>query len=69
VGHREEEPTEGEAQIMASPLRRGGEYNNVYSVGVTANKELRIVETINVAMTPRHPLGMTPSALALTARI
>ena len=25
-----------------------------------------MLETINVAMTPRHPLGMTPSALALS---
>ncbi len=24
-------------------------------------------ETINVALTPRHPLGMTPSAVALNA--
>ena len=40
--------------------------NNVYSVGVTESNELRVLETINVAMTPRHPLGMTPSALALS---
>jgi len=39
--------------------------NKVYVVGVTEAKELRQVETINVAMTPRQPLGMTPSALAL----
>ncbi len=41
--------------------------NNVYVVGVTASNELQQIETINVAMTPRRPLGMTPSALALTA--
>ncbi len=41
--------------------------NNVYSVGVTESKELRRLETINMAMTPLQPLGMTPSALALTA--
>jgi YVTN family beta-propeller protein len=40
--------------------------NNVYAVGVTESKDLRVVESINVAMTPRHPLGMTPSALALS---
>jgi YVTN family beta-propeller protein len=33
--------------------------NNVYSIGVTQNKNLRVIETINVAMTPRHPLGMS----------
>jgi DNA-binding beta-propeller fold protein YncE len=41
--------------------------NNVYSVGVGAGKALKILESINVAMTPRHPLGMTPSALSLSA--
>ena len=40
--------------------------NNVYSVGVTESNELRVLESINAAMTPRHPLGMTPSALALS---
>ncbi len=29
--------------------------------------DLRTVETINVSTTPLHPLGMTPSALALSA--
>ena len=40
--------------------------NNVYSVGVSDGGDLRIVETINVSTTPNHPLGMTPSALALS---
>jgi len=39
--------------------------NSVYVIGVTGN-DLRVMETINVGMTPRHPLGMTPSALALS---
>ncbi|MEI9975763.1 MAG: beta-propeller fold lactonase family protein [Ignavibacteriota bacterium] len=29
-------------------------------------KDLSVVERINISMTPRQPLGMTPSALALT---
>ncbi|MEK7406632.1 MAG: bifunctional YncE family protein/alkaline phosphatase family protein [Acidobacteriota bacterium] len=41
--------------------------NNVYSIGVTESKELRLVEVINVSMTPRQPAGMTPSGLALSA--
>jgi DNA-binding beta-propeller fold protein YncE len=41
--------------------------NNVYSVGVAASGDLRAIETINVATTPMHPLGMTPSALTLSA--
>ena len=40
--------------------------NNVYAVGVSDSGDLRVVETINVSMTPMHPLGMTPSALALS---
>jgi DNA-binding beta-propeller fold protein YncE len=40
--------------------------NSVYTVGVTASKELRVIETINISMTPRQPLGMTPSALGLS---
>ena len=41
--------------------------NNVYTVGVSETKELRVVETINVSMTPRQPVGMSPSALGLNA--
>ncbi len=41
--------------------------NAVYSVTVSEGKELRNAETINVSMTPRQPLGMTPSALSLAA--
>jgi DNA-binding beta-propeller fold protein YncE len=39
--------------------------NNVYVVGVSAAKELNILESINVAMTPFMPVGMTPSGLAI----
>jgi DNA-binding beta-propeller fold protein YncE len=41
--------------------------NNVFALGVTAGKEISVVESINIAMTPREPLGMTPSALGLSA--
>jgi YVTN family beta-propeller protein len=41
--------------------------NSVYSVGVNSAKDLSVVERINISMTPRQPLGMTPSALALSA--
>ena len=40
--------------------------NNVYTVAVTASKQLSVIESINLAMTPRQPVGMTPSALALS---
>jgi DNA-binding beta-propeller fold protein YncE len=41
--------------------------NSVFAAGVSDNGDLRVVENINVSTTPEHPLGMTPSALALSA--
>jgi YVTN family beta-propeller protein len=40
--------------------------NSVYVVGVGENNSLKLLETINVALTPRQPAGMTPSAVALS---
>src|SRR5262249_27266257 len=40
--------------------------NNVYSVAVSQTRELSVLEGVNVAMTQNQPLGMTPSALALS---
>lgn len=40
--------------------------NSVYVVGVSENNSLKLLETINVALTPRQPAGMTPSAVALS---
>src|SRR5258708_40025330 len=40
--------------------------NNVFAVAVSDLGEVRMAETINVSATPLHPLGMTPSALALS---
>ena len=39
--------------------------NRVYVLGISESKDMRHIETINVALSPRQPLGMTPSALAL----
>jgi len=41
--------------------------NRVYSVGISEGAELTSLETINVSLTPRQPLGMTPSALGISA--
>ena len=41
--------------------------NTAYVLGVTEAGEPQQVESINVAMTPRHPLGMSPTALALNS--
>jgi YVTN family beta-propeller protein len=62
-----EEPEAGAAPYAARLFVAASNTNNVYSVGVTAAKELSVVESINISMTPRQPLGMTPSGLALSA--
>jgi len=41
--------------------------NSVYSVAVSDSGDLHMLETINISTSPLHPLGMTPSALALSA--
>lgn len=41
--------------------------NNVYVMGVAESGEVRMIEAINLSMTPSQPLGMTPSALAMNA--
>jgi len=40
--------------------------NSVFVVGVDDTKQMKLLESINVALTPRHPLGMTPSAVGLS---
>jgi DNA-binding beta-propeller fold protein YncE len=42
-----------------------GNTNNVYSFGATQDGQLNMLESINVSLSPMHPLGMTPSALAI----
>ncbi len=41
--------------------------NSVAVAGVSESKELRRIGTVNVAIYPRHPAGMTPGGLALSA--
>src|ERR1700678_3258106 len=69
--HAEEADEPGEAAQQPSFKARifvaAANTNNVYSVGVSDSGDLRVVETINISTTPNHPLGMTPSALALSA--
>jgi DNA-binding beta-propeller fold protein YncE len=40
--------------------------NSVYSLSVNDANGLKLEETLNLAMTPRQPAGMTPSGLALS---
>ncbi|MEZ5404502.1 MAG: bifunctional YncE family protein/alkaline phosphatase family protein [Bryobacteraceae bacterium] len=65
-----EEPGEagaGESPYIARIFVAASNTNRVYSVGITANREMRMIEAINVAMMAEQPLGMTPSALAMDA--
>jgi YVTN family beta-propeller protein len=43
-----------------------GNTNSVFVVGVNDSKTMKLMETINVALTPLHPLGMTPTAVTLS---
>ncbi len=61
---------EGEAREAYPYVHRlfvaAGNTNRAYVVGVTESKEMRLIESINLAMTPRQPAGMTPSAVAMS---
>jgi YVTN family beta-propeller protein len=61
------ETVPGEPAWTARIFVAAAHTNNVYAVGVSAGNQLNIVESLNISMTPRQPLGMTPSALALSA--
>jgi YVTN family beta-propeller protein len=59
------EATEGEGAWVTRLFIAASNTNSVYTLGVSESKELHLIETINTAMTPRQPAGMTPSALAI----
>ena len=61
------EPSGDEPPYVGRLFVAASNTNNVYSVTVTASKILKVAEVINVAMTPFHPLGMTPSALSVSS--
>jgi DNA-binding beta-propeller fold protein YncE len=55
----------GDSEYVARLFVAAANTNYVYSLGVTRDRQLRTLESINVSLTPMHPLGMTPSALAM----
>lgn len=59
---------EGGPSYMARLFVAASNTNNVYSLGVTHDGQFNMLESINVSMTPMHPLGMTPSALSVDKR-
>ncbi len=56
---------EGESAYHARIFVAAANTNSVYALGVTQDGQLNMLESINVALTPLHPLGMTPSALGI----
>lgn len=58
----EESPQPWAARIFVASSNT----NSVHVIGVAESKDLSVVETINVSMTPLQALGSTPSALALS---
>ncbi|HZQ56097.1 MAG TPA: bifunctional YncE family protein/alkaline phosphatase family protein [Bryobacteraceae bacterium] len=58
---------EGSPSYVARVFVAAANTNNVYSLGVTSDGQLNLLESINVSMTPMHPLGMTPTAIATDA--
>ena len=65
---RDSDLEEGETPWVARLFVAAANTNSVYVLGVSAAKDLRLLEAINTAMTPRQPAGMTPSALAIGPR-
>lgn len=60
------EPVEGELAYVARLFVAASNTNSIYSISVSESKQLRLAESITVSMTSGQPLGMTPSALALS---
>lgn len=57
----------GEPDYIARIFVAASNTNSVYSLGVTHEGQLDLLEAINISTSPLHPLGMTPSALELDA--
>lgn len=60
-------PGEGLAEVKARIFVAAANTNSLYVLGVSESGELTKLETVNLAMTQRQPLGMTPSAVGLSA--
>ena len=58
---------EDHPEIAARLFVSASNTNSVYVLGATESGELSRFETINLSLTPRQPLGTTPSGLGLSA--
>lgn len=67
VGRPAKAGESGDTSYVARLFVAASNTNSVYSVGVTQDGQFTVLESINVSTSPLHPLGMTPSALAVDA--
>ena len=58
---------EGHPEVKARVFVSASNTNSVYALGASELGELSVLETINLALGPGRPLGMTPSGLGLSA--
>ncbi len=58
---------EDHPELKARLLVAASNTNNVYALGVSESGDLFPLETINLALSPRQPLGMTPSGMGLSS--
>ena len=66
VEQTSDNPTQSAFPYRARIFVAASNTNRVFSVGVTESKEMRLVESISIAMTRRQPLGSIPVALSLS---
>lgn len=58
---------EDHPEVKARVFVSASNTNNVFVLGATETGELSRLETVNLAMMPRQPLGMTPSGMGLNS--
>ena len=57
---------EDHPEIKARLFISASNTNNVYTLGVNETGDLSQLESINLSLTPRQPLGITPSGLGIS---
>ena len=58
---------EDHPEVKARVFVSASNTNNVFVLGVSESGEMTRLETVNLALMPRQPLGMTPSGLGLNS--
>jgi YVTN family beta-propeller protein len=66
-GRPKTDPDEPASPYLARIFVTASNTNNLYSLGITEANDVRLLGLVNLALSPRQPAGMTPSALAWDA--